>query len=274
MLFYYVKTLSGSINYYDFIWTSERSIYMTVINFQNWRILNFIFYWSSFKISEPRCSSEVCRKTSKPLKLKESEKSPSRKRKKENSSNVEVRTKWKSDDENSESSENKKLKLDLNSLVLDYLDQEGFVEVRNDLAAALQKKKVRKRKSSESSSREPTSTTEPEVSANPTSFSDFFVYSYLVSNPDFAEVAEDLEKARGPFLQFDFRADDSVAPKSRKRKSTHPSDLSQFRESSAAAYGAGDLQAPDEFTADALPTQELASQRHYQVRNRLILKQT
>ena len=164
----------------------------------------------------------------------------------------------------SESPKSKKLKLDLNNLVLDYLEQEGFAEVRDDLAAALQKQKDRKRKSPKRSKPKPTPTVAPKVPESPVSFSDFFIYSYLISNPDFSEVAADLEKVRGPFLQFDFRTEEAGSPKNRKKKR---SDESPFRESQGAHAGADDPVARDRPTAAAvvLPTQDQRSLKTFHV---------
>ena len=186
-------------------------------------------------------SSEGCEQSPKKLKRKKSDRSRSeskRKRKKVSSEET-------SDDgtnnksENSEQKSSKIPKLDLENLVLDYLGQEGFEEVRNDLATALRKQKTPEKKNPKSGPKKARSKTVSNISCVPTSFSDFFVYSYLVSNPDFAEVAKDLEKVRGPFLGLDLRAEEAVPATKRKRKSSRSESSKRVEDSLVRESGGG-----------------------------------
>ena len=196
-------------------------------------------------------TSEGCELSPKKLKRKKSDRSRSeskRKRKKVPPSEQTSDDGTNKESENCEPKSSKIPKLDLENLVLDYLGQEGFEEVRNDLATALRKRKTPDKKSPKSGPKKAQPKTVSNISCVPTSFSDFFVYSYLVSNPDFAEVAKDLEKVRGPFLGLDLRAEDVVPATKRKRKSSGSGSSKRVEDSQVRESGGGVI------AADRLPS--------------------
>jgi hypothetical protein len=147
-------------------------------------------------------SSRVCEKSPKKEKRKKSENSKSPTPKNSDTGKHSKKRSKKSEKDNSD----KKFKLDLENLVSDFLEREGFDEVRHDLLKTLRKQKGRKERRKKSSKNDSNNC------AAPLSVCDSYVYGYLLSNPEFSEVAGDFEQIRGPFPR-----DVSRTP-SRKRK--------------------------------------------------------